>query len=529
LKRIGIDFGTSTTLIAYRENEASAPVIIPIGTGAFPWIPSVVSRNPPIDVVENFESLESDIVLESPKSGLTDSDRFLERNPGVSADEIRKAVEAIIREVVTRAKNQIPNLFSDSKVFMGCPALWSGENRRIIADTANSLGIDVDVMSVIDEPVAAGIQWIKNQWIDKGTRLTGRVLVFDAGGGTLDVALLDIQGEDSPSITVLSADSLAKSGDELDLSIVRHLVSLDPTLGSSVSAYGLKRVAKRLKESLSEDDEASQVIDTNPPKLLRLTQSELEEIAKQQLDESMTLVKRVLKMGKLRFMPIDTIKIRKWPIHELANEVDFVVLVGGLSRLKSFKKRLQEIFNRADFYQVENPQQTVAEGLTYGDVMKSLNMPRPPINFYVSSQNLSKPVPVYEAFSRVFSVNDALIGKSYLSHKVFLNEFGNGEYSFYCEWPDRKRTRIRFKVDGQEVDTLLFEQDLRSVSGGVSFFLYATGEICVRGSGKVLEVRITEWPALHGSNDLSQVRLELEKKKYENSYDTTDKSASSRK
>lgn len=529
MKRIGIDFGTSTTLIAYREDEASAPVIIPIGTGAFPWIPSVVSRTPPIDVVENFESSESDIVLESPKSGLTDSGRFLERNPGVSADEVRTAVETIIREVVTRAENQLPNLFSESKVFMGCPALWSGDNRRIIADTAKSLGLDVDVMSVIDEPVAAGIQWIKNQWIDQGARLTGRVLVFDAGGGTLDVALLDIQGEDSPSITVLSADSLAKSGDELDLSIVKHLITLDSTLESSVSSYQLKRVAKRLKESLSEDDEASQIINTNPPKVLRLTQSELEDIAKEQSDESMTLVKRVLKMGKLRFMPIDTIEIRNWPIHELADEVNYVVLVGGLSKLKSFEKRLKEIFNQADFYQVENPQQTVAEGLTYGDVMKSLNMPRPPINFYVSSQNLPKPILVYEAFSRVFSVDDALIGKSYLSHKVSLKEFGDGEYSFYCEWPDRKKTRIRFNVDGQEVSDLSFMQDLRSNSGDVSFYLYATGEICVRGYQKVLEVRITEWPALYGSKDLSQIRLELEKKKYENSYGTTDKSSSSRK
>lgn len=529
MKRIGIDFGTSTTLIAYREDEASAPVIIPIGTGAFPWIPSVVSRTPPIGVVENFESLESDVVLESPKSGLTDSNRFLERNPGVSTDEIRNAAETIIREVITRAKKQLPDLFSGSKVFMGCPALWSGDNRRVIADTARSLGLDVDVMSVIDEPVAAGIQWIKNQWIDQGTRLTGRVLVFDAGGGTLDVALLDIQGEDSPSITVLSADSLAKSGDELDLSIVRHLVGLDPTLEKSVSVYALKRVAKRLKESLSEESEASQIIDTNPPRLLRLSQSELENIANEQLDESMTLVKRVLKMGKLRFMPIDTIEIRKWPIHELANEVEFVVLVGGLSKLKSFKKRLKEVFSQANFYQVENPQQTVAEGLTYGDVMKSLNMPRPPINFYVSSQNLPKPMLVYEAFSRVFSVDDAVIGKSYLSHKVFLKEFGDGDYSFYCEWPDRNKTRIRFNVDGQEVSTLPFTQDLRSDSGDVSFYLYATGEICVRGYQKVLEVRITEWPALNGSKDLSQIRLELEKKKYENSYGTTDKSSSSRK
>ena len=87
---------------------------------------------------------------------------------------------------------------------------------------------------------------------------------------------------------------------------------------------------------------------------MRLTQSEIEDIANEQLDESMTLVKRVLKMGKLRFMPIDTIEIRKWPIHELANEVDFVVLVGGLSKLRAFKKRLEEVFSQSSCYHVEN-------------------------------------------------------------------------------------------------------------------------------------------------------------------------------
>jgi len=529
LRKIGIDFGTSTTLIAYREDEASIPKIIPIGTGAFPWIPSVVCRVPPIGVVEAFENLSSDAVLESPKSGLTENKKFMDQNPGVSMGEIREAVEVIIREVITRANDQLPNLFSGSKVFMGCPALWSGENRRVIADTAIFLGLDVDVMSVIDEPVAAGIQWIKSQWIEKGTRLNGRVLVFDAGGGTLDVALLDVHGTDAPEITVLSADSLAKSGDELDLSIVKHLISKDSSLQELANGYTLKRVAKRLKESLSQDDEATQIVDAKPPKLLRLSQGELETLAQGQLDESMILVERVLKMGKLRYMPIDAMEIRNWPIRELADEVNFVVLVGGLSRLKAFKKRLEKIFTQAALYQVDNPQQTVVEGLTYGDVMKSLNMPRPPINFYVSSTNLSEPLLLYEAFSPTFSPFDVMRGQSYLSHKRFLKEYGDGDFTFYCEWPDRDKTRISFIVEGEQVSDLTFKQDLRSDEGEVSFFLYATGEICLRGYRNMLECRIKEWPALHGSKDLSQIALELVKKKYDNSYDTLDKSSSSRK
>jgi len=532
MKRIGIDFGTSTTLIAYRESDSSVPRIIPIGKGAFPWIPSVVRRYEPLGLAEDYENLGSEKVLESPKSGLTDLSLFTKRdlnNKDVTREEIESAVKIIISETIARAKAQIPDLFLEAKVFMGCPALWSGANRRIIADVADSLGLDVDVMSVIDEPVAAGVQWIHSQWIKNDAYLNGRVLVFDAGGGTLDVALLEVQGSEAPDITVLSADSLAKSGDELDFSIVRFLCDRDVELKNTVRIDTLKQVAKRLKESLSDVDEATQIVDTDPPKLLRLTQEDLEVIAKQQVDESMDLVKRVLKMGKLRFMPIDPVAIRKLPISDLAREVQYVVLVGGLSKLKSFRNALKSIFKDSNFFQVDNPQQTVAEGLTYGDVMKSLNMPRPPINFYVSSKNLEKPLLVYEAFSSLYSDTDVILGRSYLSHKVFLKEYKNGRFAFHCEWPDRNRTRIKFDIDGKVVSELVFKQDLRSVDGEVTFFLYATGEICFHGYQCISEVRVTKWPAMEGSTDLSQNSLSLKEKKYVDSYDEVDKSSSSRK
>jgi len=532
MKRVGIDFGTSTTLIAYRESDTSVPIIIPIGGGAFPWIPSVVRRQHPHELLEDFENLASDDVIESPKSGLTDPLLFSGRSPQnaeLSRLEIESSVRAIVSEAISRAKVQVPDLFSESKVFMGCPALWSGSNRRLIADIANSLGLDVDVMSVIDEPVAAGIQWINSQWIDEGARLKGRVLVFDAGGGTLDIALLDVDGSETPVITVLSADSLAKSGDELDYSIVNFIYDQHPDLLSSVRRDKLKRVAKRLKESLSDSDEATQVVDSQPPQLLRLTQEDLEKIARHQVDESMNVVKRVLRMGKLRLMPIDAHNIRHWLISELADEVNYVVLVGGLSKLKSFKSQLKSIFSQADFFQVVNPQQTVVEGLTYGDAMKSLNMPRPPINFYVSSKNLEQPVIVYEAYSPVYDSLDAIVGRSYLSHRVSLKEYGDGEFSFYCEWPDRARTRLRFTVDGKDQSEFKFIQDHRSVNGEVSFYLYATGEICFRGYQNVRLVRVIHWPALKGAKDLSQIRLELSSRPYENSYDSVDKASSSRK
>ena len=86
----------------------------------------------------------------------------------------------------------------------------------------------------------------------------GKSLIFDAGGGTLDVAYLDVAGIEHPLMTVMSAEGRAESGDKLDTSIAEHLrAELDHDRQDEAFAALLRSAARNLKEALSFQEEAT--------------------------------------------------------------------------------------------------------------------------------------------------------------------------------------------------------------------------------------------------------------------------------
>ena len=99
---------------------------------------------------------------------------------------------------------------------MGCPAMWTGPQRRRLLDLARKAGIPVGHATLVDEPVAAGVAWLTHRYLAHREAPEGRVLVFDMGGGTLDVAVLDVVGGAKPDVTVLAAIGLPEAGDDLD-------------------------------------------------------------------------------------------------------------------------------------------------------------------------------------------------------------------------------------------------------------------------------------------------------------------------
>lgn len=518
MKRIGIDFGTSTTLIAYRLTDSSLPEILPIGKN-FPWMPSVVTETPPHLVGELAE--KSDDRKLSVKSELTSNEES-----GVECSPVRREqVKSILKEVIDRAKEKNKDLFKNAKVFLGCPALWTMGNRRVIADIANELGLDVDVTTVIDEPVAAGVQWVQAEWSrDEKSLPAGKTLIFDAGGGTLDIAYLNLETNDNeqllktPTVTVLSAGSIKKAGDDVDKAIRRYLLDRDPDLQSYADPGGeLDKVARSLKEALSASDEESVNAGVPFSRQIRLSRTELEELVKDQVQESMLLVKKVIKESILRTKAtLGGIDLRQRDYGSICAEVKNVVLVGGFSKMPIFETAIRKTFLTANIIRHETPQQAVAEGLTYGDSFLRLNMPRPPLSFFVSSKNFGKrEVCVYEAYSPIYKNSDLVRGNSYLSVRSDFVADGSGEFSFHCELPDRKRTVVPFVIkSGDSEDTyesLTVEQDLRSTQGHVSFVLYTTGEICIRGVNKEYLLRAKFWPSLAEGVDISSVRFEVER------------------
>ena len=152
---VGIDFGTSTTLIAVSDDSGDAR-IIPIGQTT-PWMPSVAALDSTGALVVGEAALAVDPrrQIRSIKARVTQGDTAVEVD-GVHLDA-RSVMIAILGEALRRAEAAMPGAIRNLRqVYLGCPALWNGAQRRLLADVAHELGLPVDVADIIDEPVEIG-------------------------------------------------------------------------------------------------------------------------------------------------------------------------------------------------------------------------------------------------------------------------------------------------------------------------------------------------------------------------------------
>lgn len=514
---VGIDFGTSTSLIAVRESENVPPQIIPIGLGANSWMPSVIATTTPMMVGERATEADAKHQIRSIKSGLTRGESwFAEQAEALDSAFVRNGIASLLSEVKRRAEAIHPNLFAGARVFLGCPALWNYENRRTLADISSTLGMHVDVMGVLDEPIAAGVQWVQGTWLKSGQLVAGRTLVFDAGGGTLDVALIEVTGSQQPEVSVLAANSIAKSGDDVDTSIATYLLEKNPQFKSDPTARKLVLDAsRRLKEALSDEENSTVQVGLPVGTLLKLSRTELEELIKGQVNDSMNVVTRVLVESDLRRSSDISVAEARKRIQEIAASVENVLLVGGLSQMPIFRRELQSRFPRAMVHSVVNPQLVVAEGLTYADAIVHLNMPRPPISFVVRP-GLEEPEEViYEAFHEIIDPVAAWRGDAFLKHKYDFSRFPDGDYEILCVLPDREKTvmPILIRSEGSSSVSLSVKvsHSARSDFEKMEFVMYATGEFLVKGKGKIDSYRPINWRRLNYGKDLEDLRLEVQK------------------
>ena len=133
---------------------------------------------------------------------------------------------AIIREARERTLSVDPQ-FDFSEVRVGCPAEWDREQRIRLQGLLRDAGIDVPLADILDEPVAAAISWIDQRQRSgaPSTEEMSRLVVFDYGGGTLDIAVCEITWKGHhPEITVLSCDGVTDAGDRLDQALADHVM-----------------------------------------------------------------------------------------------------------------------------------------------------------------------------------------------------------------------------------------------------------------------------------------------------------------
>ena len=250
LRSVGVDFGTTTSLLA--EGAANRqPLVLPLGRTTR-YLPSVFGLDDQNRMLfgDDATGLAPARVRRSVKQCITrnEDEIWLEDGSLLSADD---GIRGILAAIAVNARVGGADL-SPETTRLGCPAMWTGGQRQRLLDLASQAGLPVTDHTLIDEPVAAGVAWVQRQR-SLNRDVAGKLLVFDMGGGTLDVALLDVVSEmgHDPEISVLSSWGIDEAGDSLDDAIAAELERDLVDLGVDVEKVRRRAACSKRRGRLS--------------------------------------------------------------------------------------------------------------------------------------------------------------------------------------------------------------------------------------------------------------------------------------
>src|SRR6201747_588103 len=363
-KTIGIDLGTTNSCMAVLEG--GEPTVIENSEGGR-TTPSVVA------FTASGERLVGTVAkrqaVTNPQNTIFSIKRFMGRKEGEVKEE-----ESIVPYKVVSGPNGdarveaggeqhsppeisamiLQKLKSDAEAYLGegvdsavitVPAYFNDDQRQATKDAGKIAGLDVK--RIINEPTAASLAY----GLDKQTDQT--ILVFDLGGGTFDVSVLEI-GDGVFEVKSTAGDNHL-GGDNFDKAIVDWLpagVKRDPAKQLTQDKRALHRPAEKAKIELSSAQETQINLpfitaDQSGPKHLdvRLTRAKLTELAS-------ALIERVV--GPVR-QALDDAKDKG------VKEIDHVVMVGGMTRMPAVQEKVKELTGKEPHRGV-NPDEVVAVG-----------------------------------------------------------------------------------------------------------------------------------------------------------------------
>ncbi len=519
-RAIGVDFGTSTSLVAARSGRQPVE-IAPLGL-ATRWFPSVAGyRDGALLVGEDTDELPSDEVIRSAKRAITQDLRTLPvAGREVEADDV---IVAVLAEIGRRAARAGRPLSSVQDVRLGCPAMWDGAQRQRLLDLAGEAGLPTDETTLVDEPIAAGIAWVMNRFLAHGERPKGRLLVFDMGGGTLDIAVLDVVGGLRPEISVLAALGAALAGDTLDEAVAGDLTrelaaqgfnSQDARRPELFSALVL-RAAREAKTALSRLPEHKVVLPSRhlgQVPVLTYSREQLEVAFRPQMDHAEALVWAALRAARLTERGNrSTTDVRRLRPEVLRQDIGYVLLAGGMSRVPYVERRIGQLFPHAQVFDSAGvqPDEAIVAGLADTASYERLNLHRPGFDFIVEwdeGGDVRQEV-LYAAYTPFYEPWEVLSGRDDLGFARHDRDF-----------PGPRQGVGRLRVRATSGEPLDLSYDGRTMDGvqlkfgsKIGFKLYCDGRILVRqGDGESLYMRVDRWPVVRGRNHAQLVLRSVE-------------------
>ena len=368
-KIIGIDLGTTNSVVAVMEG--GQPTVITTAEGAR-LCPSVVAFN------KNNERLVGQTAKRQSVTNSVNTVSSIKRFMGRRYDEVeseRKIVPfQVVRGLAGEARVKIPQtgkelspqeisamvlakLKTDAEAYLGesvsqavitVPAYFNDSQRQATKDAGKIAGLDV--MRIINEPTAAALAY----GLDKRANQT--ILVFDLGGGTFDVSVLEV-GDGVVEVRSTNGDTHL-GGDDWDERIVNWIVD-NFKLEQGIDLRQDRQALQRLRESAEKAKiELSTLVETeinlpyitadaSGPKHLvtKLTRSKFEQLTADLLERCRGPFQAALKDANLQTAAVDE-----------------VVLVGGSTRMPMVQELVRQLTGGKEPHKGVNPDEVVAIG-----------------------------------------------------------------------------------------------------------------------------------------------------------------------
>jgi Fe-S protein assembly chaperone HscA len=360
---IGIDLGTTNSLVAYMENDR--PVVIP-GEDGSNLVPSVVALDERDQIIVGNAARK--YLIETPERAVYSVKRLMGRGVEDIQDELRLfpfrldddlAPGEVLRIklgnktytppeisafILRQLKRNVERYFGApvAKAVITVPAYFNDAQRQATKDAGRIAGLEV--LRLVNEPTAASLAY----GLDK--KDTATIAVYDLGGGTFDISILKLH-EGIFEVIATNGDTHL-GGDDIDNLLIR--IALDDILGdlgldvrqNGEAVQTIRKAVIDAKIALSSQTEAA--LDFTLPNGTQyqrtITRAQFEQLIKPVADRTLSPVRQALKDSGLP-----------------PSQIDEVVLVGGSTRIPLVRRLAEEVFQRTPHSDL-NPDEVVALG-----------------------------------------------------------------------------------------------------------------------------------------------------------------------
>ncbi|ONI61038.1 molecular chaperone DnaK [Okibacterium fritillariae] len=349
-RAVGIDLGTTNSVVAVLEG--GEPTVIANAEG-LRTTPSVVAYT------KDGETLVGETAK---RQAVTNVDRTIasvKRHMGTNwtfaVDDKKYTPQEISARILAKLKRDAEQYLGDTvtDAVITVPAYFNDAERQATKEAGEIAGLNV--LRIINEPTAAALAY----GLDKGKE-DELILVFDLGGGTFDVSLLEVgKDEDFSTIQVRSTSGDNRlGGDDWDQRVVDHLIKrFKESTGVDVSN---DKIAKqRLKEAA---EQAKKELSSSTSTSIQLPYLSLTENGPANLDETLT-------RAQFEQMTSDLLDRTKKPFEDVIKEagvkvqdIAHVVLVGGSTRMPAVSELVKKLTGGQEPNKGVNPDEVVAVG-----------------------------------------------------------------------------------------------------------------------------------------------------------------------